>query len=54
MTDEGKENTDQGKVEYIKIIQCIFDEITNKMNHDAYDNLKFSPYTSPYSVHKFE
>ena len=32
MTREGKEYTDQGKVEYIKIIQCIFDEITNKMN----------------------
>ena len=31
MTREGKEYTDQGKVEYIKLIQTLLDDITNNM-----------------------
>ena len=33
MTNEGKGYTDHDKVEYIKLIQPLFDEITINMNH---------------------
>ena len=32
MTSEGKGPTDHEKIEYIKLIQPLFDEITNSMN----------------------
>ena len=32
MTNEGKGYTDHEKVEYIKLIQTLFDDITNNMN----------------------
>ena len=34
MISKGKKYTDQGKVEYIKLIKPIFDEITSNMNHN--------------------
>ena len=33
MTSEGKGPTDHEKLEYIKIIQPLFDDITKNMNH---------------------
>ena len=40
MTSKGKEYTDQGKVEYIKLIQPLFDEITKNMNQQLMKGFK--------------
>ena len=41
MTSEGKGPTDHENIEYIKLIQPLFDEITNNMNQQLIKGLEF-------------
>ena len=40
MTSEGKGPTDHEKMEYIKLIQPIFDDITKNINHNLIKGFK--------------